>query len=187
MSTLLKITPRILSPSPGVLYILNTLISLPFATWSPSSAASAVELISFRWNIERLAVTRRQMPDMEYSTRLLVSSVLQGNIWVWPFLFIDWRLFCLPLLQKSGCVMLQEAATWHLVLSPDLGGENENCDTWWRNLPRHTWVDKVKSRKDVCDADLLQLPSNIWKNVFDSQKTWRYNKEWWFLFFTDII
>lgn len=83
------------------------------------------------------------------------------------FLFIDWRLFfCLPLLQKWGCVMLQEAVTWHLVLSRALSGENEKCDTWWRNLPQHIWVDKVKSRKDICSVDVLQLPLCIFmKNI----------------------
>lgn len=141
-------------------------MSLPFAMRHLCCTVTATELIFFRWNIEQPVVARRQMPDVEYSTRLLVSSVFQRNIWVWPFLFIDWRLFCFPLPQKGGSVMLQEAATWHLVLSPALSGENENCGTWWRNIPLHILADKIKSWKDVCNTDVLQLPlDTLWKEI----------------------
>lgn len=86
------------------------------------------------------------MPDVEYSSGLLVSSVLWGKIWVWPFLFIDWRRFCLPLLNGSGCVMQQEAVTWHFAPSRDLWGKNEDSDVW-PALPQHISVNVVKLGK----------------------------------------
>ena len=152
--------------------------------WRLCCTVSAMELIFFCWNIERLVVTRRQMPDVEYSARLLVSSVFQWNIWVWPFCLLTGDFFCLPLLQKWGCVMLQEAVTWHLVLSLALSGENEKCDTWWRNLPQHIWVDKVKSRKDICNVDVLQLPlCTLWKILCNSERSRLYQAKSWLVSF----
>lgn len=109
------------------------------------------------------------MPDVEYSTRLFVSSVLWGNIWVWPFLFIDWRRFCLPLLNGSGYVMQQEAMTWHFAPSRDLWGKNEDGDMW-AVLPQHISVNTEKLGKEVYIQNVFQVP---WTDGEISAQVWR--------------
>lgn len=113
-----------------------------------------MQLISFCWIIDPLVVTRWQMPDVEYSTRLFVSSVLWGNIWVWPFLFIDWWRIRLPLLQESGSITLWRAVTWHFVVSPDRRAENEKGDTYWNNLLQFT----NKASEGHLDPGWIWLP-----------------------------
>lgn len=96
--------------------------------WHPCWTVSATELIFFRWNIEQAAVARRQMPAVEYSTRLLVSSVFPGNIWVWPFLFIDWRLFLFPRAAKRR--LRSATGGCDLTFSSEPGSQRREWEVW---------------------------------------------------------
>lgn len=129
ISTLLKRTKSQLGTKPcWGLIILNHFISLPFAMWHPCWTVGATELIFLRWNIEQATVARRQMPAVEYSTRLLVSSVFPGNIWVWPFLFIDWRLFLFPRAAKRR--LRNATGGRDLTFSSEPGSQWREWEVW---------------------------------------------------------
>lgn len=102
-------------------FILNNCISP--ATWRPCAAVIAMELSS----VEILSDSQLQEGKChaEYSTSPFwyhqsFSETFGSDL----FCLLTGDFFCVsPPLQKRGSVMLQEAATWHLVLSPALSLE----------------------------------------------------------------
>ena len=89
--------------------------------------------IGFRAH-ETANATQRNIPPGSWA-----SSVLQENIWVWPFLFIQWNLVVCappppqtplhPLQQTWGCVtVIRGTLTWHFLHRN--GGENAERLLW---------------------------------------------------------
>lgn len=90
----------------------------------------AFALLSLRWNFLPLKywATRsykKAKCHAEYSTSLfgIISLSAKRLGLTFSVYWLETFFVSPPLLQKRGSVMLQEAATWHLVLSPALSLE----------------------------------------------------------------